>query len=85
VPLQVLSGEAIEQNVELTNKTRYGQTLEAVKLDPFLVSSDKEADGQALALTSFIPLSGNWGFSFSRRQVVFMAKWNHRGRDRRTA
>ncbi|MBI4622088.1 MAG: TonB-dependent receptor [Verrucomicrobia bacterium] len=35
--------------------------------------------------TSFIPLSGNWGFSFSRRQLVFMAKWNHRGLDRRAA
>jgi iron complex outermembrane recepter protein len=35
--------------------------------------------------TSFIPKSGNWGVSFARRKVTLMAKWNHRGRDRRTA
>jgi TonB-dependent receptor len=35
--------------------------------------------------TSFIPTSGNWGFSFNRRQVSFMAKWNHRGLDKRVA
>lgn len=40
---------------------------------------------QQADFTSFIPTSGNWGFSYSRKQVLFMAKWNHRGLDRRVA
>lgn len=50
VALTVSPGQTLEQNFDLTSKARYGQNLEAVKLDPFLVSSHKETDGQALAL-----------------------------------
>lgn len=39
--------------------------------------------GQGASFTSFIPKTANWGFSFSRQRVTFLAKWNHRGRDRR--
>jgi len=41
--------------------------------------------GQGASFTSFIPKTANWGFSFSRQRVTFLAKWNHRGRDRRVA
>ncbi|MEY4941588.1 MAG: hypothetical protein RIQ93_3323, partial [Verrucomicrobiota bacterium] len=37
VSLTVSSGQRVEQNIELTSKARYGQNLEALKLDPFLV------------------------------------------------
>jgi iron complex outermembrane receptor protein len=32
----------------------------------------------------FIPESANWGLTFSRRQFNVMAKWNYRGRQRRS-
>ncbi|MBI5690207.1 MAG: TonB-dependent receptor [Verrucomicrobia bacterium] len=35
--------------------------------------------------TSFIPRTGNWGASFNWRRVNFVARWNYRGLDRRTA
>jgi len=41
--------------------------------------------GQGASFTSFIPKTANWGFSFSRQRVTFLAKWNHRGQDRRVA
>ena len=31
----------------------------------------------------FIPKSANWGFTFSRNPVTFMAKWHHRGEQNR--
>jgi TonB-dependent receptor len=34
---------------------------------------------------SFIPTSGNWGASFSRKQISLVARWNYRGLDKRTA
>jgi iron complex outermembrane receptor protein len=40
---------------------------------------------QQADFTSFIPTSGNWGVSFSRKQLLLMAKWNHRGLDKRAA
>ncbi len=45
-----------------------------------------ELEGNRQAdFTSFIPKSGNWGVSFSRQRFSFTAKWNYRGRDKRTA
>ena len=32
------------------------------------------------AFNAFTPESLNWGFSYTRRPVSFMAKWNYRGR-----
>ncbi len=34
---------------------------------------------------SFIPTSGNWGASFSRKQISLVARWNYRGLDKRIA
>jgi TonB-dependent receptor len=31
----------------------------------------------------FIPKSANWGFTFTRNPVTFMAKWHHRGEQNR--
>jgi TonB-dependent receptor len=44
------------------------------------LEGDRQAD-----FTSFIPQSGSWGVSFNRKRVSFTAKWNYRGRDKRTA
>ncbi|MBI5381712.1 MAG: TonB-dependent receptor [Opitutae bacterium] len=35
------------------------------------------------SFTSFIPKSANWGATFSRKRVIFTARWNYRGLDRR--
>lgn len=40
---------SVEQDVTLTSVARYGSDTERVKLNPFLVSSDKETDAQAIA------------------------------------
>lgn len=40
---------------------------------------------QQASFTSFIPESGNWGFTFTRKQVTVTARWNYRGLDKRTA
>ncbi len=50
ITLAGAGGESIERNVELTSQSRYGRNQDVLKLDPFLVSSDKETDSQALAL-----------------------------------
>jgi TonB-dependent receptor len=31
----------------------------------------------------FIPTSANWGFSYTKRPITFMAKWHHRGEQNR--
>ncbi len=43
-----------------------------------------QGDQQA-SFSSFIPRSANWGFSFGRERVTWVAKWNHRGQDKRVA
>lgn len=51
VSVTVAAGGTIEQNVQLTSKARYGaQTTDIVKLDKFLVASDKETDARAIAV-----------------------------------
>jgi iron complex outermembrane recepter protein len=40
---------------------------------------------QQASFTSFIPESGNWGTSFSRRKLTLVARWNYRGLDKRAA
>lgn len=43
-----------------------------------------DLDGnQGAAFTSFIPKSGNWGATFSRKRFVLTARWNYRGLDKR--
>ncbi len=39
------------------------------------LEGDRDAD-----FSAFTPESLNWGFSYSRRPVMFMAKWNYRGK-----
>jgi TonB-dependent receptor len=40
-----------------------------------------EGESEA-AFNAFTPETLNWGFTYSRRQVSFMAKWNYRGKRR---
>jgi TonB-dependent receptor len=35
---------------------------------------------QGASFAEFIPENLNWGISFSRKPVIFMARWNYRGR-----
>lgn len=49
IPVTMSPGGTIEQAVDLTSLARYGQTANTVKLDPFLVSSERETDAQAIA------------------------------------
>jgi outer membrane receptor for ferrienterochelin and colicin len=48
--------------------------VNGTKLD---LDGDRDAD-----FSAFTPESLNWGFSYSRRPVMFMAKWNYRGKRR---
>lgn len=44
------------------------------------LKGDRQAD-----FNRFIKNSANWGFTFSKRPVTFMAKWNYRGLQKRGA
>ncbi len=44
------------------------------------LEGDRQAD-----FTSFIPKTGNMGFSVNWRRLTFVARWNYRGLDKRTA
>ena len=48
--VQLAPGEALARDFQLTSAGRYGATGDVMKLDPFLVASEREADNQALAL-----------------------------------
>lgn len=49
ISLTVAPGSAVEQDVELTSKARYGQDGSVVKLDAMTVASNRETDAEALA------------------------------------
>lgn len=49
VTVAVPEGGVVEQHVELTSARRYGRDASTVKLDAFVVASDKETDAQAIA------------------------------------
>ena len=49
VNLTVPAGGVIERHVDLTSAQRYGRDATAVKLNAFVVASDKETDAQAIA------------------------------------
>ena len=50
IPVTLAPGAAIERNIELTSKARYGTNTDIVKLDSFRVTSDRETDGKAIAI-----------------------------------
>jgi len=50
ISLNVSPGGSVERDVELTNVARYGQNAAVVKLDPFLVATNKETDADAIAI-----------------------------------
>jgi iron complex outermembrane recepter protein len=50
IPIDVPPGGSVERNVGLTSKARYGENQDIVKLGSFIVSSDREADGKAVAI-----------------------------------
>ena len=50
IAITVPPGGAVEQNVELTSKARYGEKPDIVKLGNFVVTSDRETDGKSLAI-----------------------------------
>jgi TonB-dependent receptor len=49
IPLNVGAGSTVTRDVGLTSVARYGKDADAVKLDPFVVTSDRETDAQAIA------------------------------------
>jgi len=51
----------------------------------FVNGTKLELDGApGASFTSFIPKSGNWGFTFAPKRFTFTARWNYRGLDKRT-
>lgn len=47
--VEVLAGGNTVHSVELTSRARYGEDPEVVKLNPFVLAADKEADANAVA------------------------------------
>lgn len=50
VRADVSPGQTVEQDIDLTSVTRYGDAGQVAKLDPFVVASSKETDGEAIAV-----------------------------------
>ena len=50
VPVQITGGGTVVQDVGLTNVARYGRASDAVKLDPFVVSTARETNAAAIAI-----------------------------------
>ena len=50
VPVQVAAGRVVVQDVGLTNVARYGRASDAVKLDPFVVSTARDTDAHSIAI-----------------------------------
>ena len=50
IALVVPAGGNVGQNVELTSLARYGGKQDIVKLDSFVVASDRETDGKSVAI-----------------------------------
>ena len=49
ISVNVPAGQSISQDFNLTNRARSGESADAVKLDPYVITSSKLTDGQALA------------------------------------
>lgn len=49
VRIDVLPGQTVTQDVNLTSVARYGANIDAVKLDAFVVASSRDTEGEALA------------------------------------
>jgi iron complex outermembrane recepter protein len=49
VTLAVTAGQNVERDITLTNKARYGEKTDVVKLDPFVAATSKLTEGEALA------------------------------------
>ena len=49
VRLSLDAGKSVEQDVDLTSEARYGPNAAVVKLNPYVVASNKETDAQAIA------------------------------------
>jgi len=49
VKVDVPRGGVVHQSIALTSAARYGANAASLKLDPFVVSADKETDAQAIA------------------------------------
>ena len=49
VPLTVTAKSTVTRDIDLTSVARYGSDNEALKLDAFVVSTDRETDAQAIA------------------------------------
>jgi outer membrane receptor for ferrienterochelin and colicin len=49
VRLSLEAGKSVEQDVDLTSEARYGPNAAVVKLNPYVVASNKETDAQAIA------------------------------------
>ena len=50
IPVTVVAGQSVAQDVKLTSRARYGEQAETVQLDRFLVESTRETDAAAIAV-----------------------------------
>lgn len=76
------SGDARVTGVEMNFKHSFEQVGGWARYFSVFVNGTKlRLEGHQLAsFSEFIPESMNWGFSAKKNPVIFMAKWNYRGK-----
>jgi hypothetical protein len=81
------SGDARVSGVEMNFKHSFEQMSGWPRYFSVFVNGTKlRLEGHQLAsFSEFIPESMNWGFSFKKNPLIFMAKWNYRGKQVGTA
>ena len=82
VSTQFNSGDARVTGVEFNLKQSFEHLQGPARFFSVFVNGTKlQLEGNQLAsFSEFIPKSMNFGFSFKKNPVIFMAKWNYRGR-----
>jgi iron complex outermembrane recepter protein len=87
VSTQFNSGDARVSGVEMNLKHSFEQMSGWPRYFSVFVNATKlRLEGHQLAsFSEFIPESMNWGFSVKKNPVIFMAKWNYRGKQVGTA
>jgi iron complex outermembrane recepter protein len=87
VSTQFNSGDARVRGVEINFKQSFEHTGGWGRhFSVFLNGTKLKTEGNQLAsFSEFIPESANWGFSFKKNPIIFMAKWNYRGTQTGTA
>jgi TonB-dependent receptor len=74
-----VSGVELNVRQSLTQLGKYGRYLSVfANATKLRLQGNRTAD-----FNRFLPKSANWGFTFTKNPITFMAKWHHRGEQNR--